>query len=290
MVTEIVPADERVSADELEPTVQVESKQHQLATIKELSAEIATESDLIQWINDEFDIITTLTESVTERKVRLGQVLAKVQNEMRYKRPGFQEWCEANVKESLRTVYYYIESVQELHTLDSVHEETPTYEEPEVVQPDTSDIERANNLHALITTLDNTSHEYKLELGNWLIAKKEEVGHGSWLNWVSENLIFEHDKATRYMNYALAQITQPAKFEPEKPEPKQDKAFEPQENPAKRYSAPRGQEAGRSDVTYNADFKRKLAKYQALHGIKREKDAILAAAGELFDQLFGDDE
>jgi hypothetical protein len=143
MVTEIVPANERVSADELEPTVHIQPKKHQLTKVKEISAEIATESDLIQWINDEVSIINTLTESVMDRKIRLGKVLAKVQDEMLYKRPGFVFWCESNLEVGMTFVYECLslagKMFPENENILSVHEDTPTYEEPEVMQPEPTD-------------------------------------------------------------------------------------------------------------------------------------------------------
>jgi hypothetical protein len=45
--------------------------------------------------------------------------------------------------------------------------------------------------------------EAKKVLGEWLIQKKEEVGHGNWLKWCKENNINERT-ARRYINEATA--------------------------------------------------------------------------------------
>jgi len=130
-------------------SVKLTPAKHKLSVAKPIESQITSLDELAKWVNEEHALINDLSESVEERRQRLGQVLLKVQEHLKYKRPGFKEWVESNCTFSQRAAYYYMECVQSLHTFSEIEPKKesfhlpeprveipePVYEEPEVVQP-----------------------------------------------------------------------------------------------------------------------------------------------------------
>lgn len=56
-----------------------------------------------------------------------------------------------------------------------------------------------NNLHSEICESLRTTVEKAIRIGELLVEQKKECGHGNWMSWVKNNLIFGHSTVTQYI-------------------------------------------------------------------------------------------
>ena len=56
-----------------------------------------------------------------------------------------------------------------------------------------------NKAHEVIEYTERELPEWKRIMGEELLKKKAEVGHGNWLKWIEDNLSFSWSTAKRYM-------------------------------------------------------------------------------------------